>query len=1069
MIEEPPRIESLVEDIPTELAALIRRMMAKDPAQRFATPAEAMVLLQAILDQLKPTGSLPRRRNKLVPMLVMSTAFCLAILAVVLIFGSRKDVSVTEGPGKENDVSVAKRPGEELAVFGPAEGPPVGIPWSDDPQTLVRSFIGHEGQVNGLALAPDARELVTAGWDGTVRVWDVETGNELRRWRAARQQVWGLALSPNGRFVVTSGSGAPQQEHLGAVGEFDPRIWRVHDGSLVGSLPAGKERIVSLAMAHSGKVVYGCGDEEVVRAWSLPHGTILWQQRLYPGFTCTTLTIFPDDRILAVASRDISFLDAATGKVLRRGVGHQLPILKLAFSPDGQHLVSGSVDRTIRLWDSATGLEIQRWPVQRTGVSTLAYSPKGREIAVANGLFFSQPRWYPAGFDNGWRIWSVECCGISRCDGLGETVTAMAFTPDGQHLLTGSVEGSVCLWRLTNAPASASPTNSGDFDQVIHLTKEQMEKWIDGLRPRRMRPIFIYAYEHGGKVLYSGTAVANLDGLRWLVQLSIPKSVYDFKFRSISDRGFGPTWVMEHRADAREGRLIAIWEAGRGYWASWQLVNRDVFFEYIKKMKAENLVPVLIMPYQTEPEQKTSSVFTTSGGRAHVWAVDISAGEFQEFSKKYPADQYRLISLAIYPVNNELRYAAVWRQDADCVPWIYRLDMTYSEFTEAMTKEKARGYRLDRLTTYPRNGEIRFGAVWVRARPYDPDLRRAGTVPAELKPIDDAMIKFMSERDITAGAVAVIKNGRVVMSAGYGNRDSAGLHPTQADTPFRIASLTKPITAAFVRKLIADGKLSEDAPVLPLLKIEPLPGSVVDPRWNKITVRHLLKHQGGWDCNASFDPMFRSLDILKAVGKPGPPTPQDVVRYMLGKPLQFEPGTKSVYSNFGYCLLGRVIETVTGKTYIEAVRSEMLIPMGLTQIDLGRTLPDQRLLEEPEYQDEAQGRSVFAEHKERLVPFPDGAFCLEHMDAHGGLIAPMDQLAKFFAAYMVDGTAARPGTREVLFGSMPGTYSMMLRLPDEVVITAAFNRRCDSSGREYSLIAPMMEDAVKKIARWPSP
>src|SRR5262249_4889644 len=161
------------------------------------------------------------------------------------------------------------------------------------------------------------------------------------------------------------------------------------------------------------------------------------------------------------------------------------------------------------------------------------------------------------------------------------------------------------------------------------------------------------------------------------------------------------------------------------------------------------------------------------------------------------------------------------------------------------------------------------------------------------------MRQFMADRQITAGAVAVARDGHVLMSAGYGNLDADGLKPVQADTPFRIASLSKPITAAAIHKLAADGKVVLDAPVLTLLKIEPPAGVALDPRWRRITVKHLLEHQGGWDRGQQPDPMFRSREIAESLGKPPPASADDVVRYMLGQPLQFDPGTKTVYSNFG--------------------------------------------------------------------------------------------------------------------------------------------------------------------------
>ncbi len=106
----------------------------------------------------------------------------------------------------------------------------------------------------------------------------------------------------------------------------------------------------------------------------------------------------------------------------------------------------------------------------------------------------------------------------------------------------------------------------------------------------------------------------------------------------------------------------------------------------------------------------------------------------------------------------------------------------------------------------------------------------------------------------------------------------------------RIAGLTQPITAAAVKKLIRDGKLTLDTQAFPYLKLKPPHGSNPDPRLIQITVRHLLDHKAGWDAAAAFDPFTRLHVIQQSLHLSRRPRPIDIVRYMLGEPLQFDPG-----------------------------------------------------------------------------------------------------------------------------------------------------------------------------------
>ena len=177
------------------------------------------------------------------------------------------------------------------------------------------------------------------------------------------------------------------------------------------------------------------------------------------------------------------------------------------------------------------------------------------------------------------------------------------------------------------------------------------------------------------------------------------------------------------------------------------------------------------------------------------------------------------------------------------------------------------------------------------------------------------MEQFMSARKVPGGALAVVKDRRLVYARGYGWADREGEEPVKAESLFRIASISKPVTSAAIMRLVEAGKLSLDKHVAELVAVEPVvpEGKKPDPRLQEITIRQCLQHTGGWNRDVSGDPMFRSVDIARAVGAPAPARQEAIIRYMFGQPLDFAPGASYAYSNFGYCLLGRVIEKVTGR------------------------------------------------------------------------------------------------------------------------------------------------------------
>ncbi len=265
-----------------------------------------------------------------------------------------------------------------------------------------------------------------------------------------------------------------------------------------------------------------------------------------------------------------------------------------------------------------------------------------------------------------------------------------------------------------------------------------------------------------------------------------------------------------------------------------------------------------------------------------------------------------------------------------------------------------------------------------------------------------------------------------------------------------------------------------------LLDVQPPPGKTLDPRWHDVTIEHLLNHQGGWDCGRSFDPVFRVAEIAEELGQPGPASPADLLRYVAGQPLQFAPGSKTVYSNFGYVVLGLVIEKVSRQSYLDCVRQEIVGPLGITTVARGRSLPQDRHPREPAYRDAGQGRNVVRSADKELVAAPDGSFCLETISSAGGLIASAPDVARFLAAYQLNGEPVPAGPAEKRgsgegprhwrwqTGSLPGTFTLALERADGVLLVALFNQRTDPSGLDYQTLRGILEQVADRIEQWPA-
>ncbi len=374
-------------------------------------------------------------------------------------------------------------------------------------------------------------------------------------------------------------------------------------------------------------------------------------------------------------------------------------------------------------------------------------------------------------------------------------------------------------------------------------------------------------------------------------------------------------------------------------------------------------------------------------------------------------------------------------------------------------------------------------------------------------PFDRAMEFFMKARQTPGGALAVVKDGRQVYARGYGWADRERQVPVRPETLFRIASISKPFTAVAVLRLIEQGRLDWETKPFGLLKLDPLDGKSGDARLGEITLRQLLQHTAGWDRDKSGDPMFRSRQIARAAGRPSPAPAEAIIRYMLGQPLDFAPGTHYAYSNFGYCVLGRVIERVTGRPYEEWVRQEVLAPAGIGRMRLGESRSIHA--DEAHYYTaaNAQSDSVFEETPGR-VPDPYGSFCLEVMDAHGGWLASAPDLACFAIAldqrpspllkpntlalmdapppppvgrskdgavedsYYGCGWSVRPVKQSGRVnywhnGSLPGTWSLLVRRWDGLSWAVVFNQRSENSRLPDGALDPALHRAADEVRNWP--
>lgn len=396
------------------------------------------------------------------------------------------------------------------------------------------------------------------------------------------------------------------------------------------------------------------------------------------------------------------------------------------------------------------------------------------------------------------------------------------------------------------------------------------------------------------------------------------------------------------------------------------------------------------------------------------------------------------------------------------------------------------------------------------------DVPITGVANARLAPFDEMLVRIVKDNAVPGASAAIARNGKLVYARGFGFADVERKRHVEPHARFRIASVSKPITAAGVMHLVDAGRIHLEDHVVKHIPLRPFlrDDAKLDKRWDTITIRQCLQHTGGWDRDrkGGFDPIGVPARIQRALKINRAPTPDDIVRYMMGQPLDFDPGDKYVYSNLGYLVLGRVIEEVTKQKYEPWIRKTVLAPVGAARMVLGKGLPEHRAAGEVKYYDSKKrtGTCLYPPRVGERVPLPDGADNIEGFEAHGGWVSSAVDLVRFasefdygkksplLSAKAIEEMWARPSgaagfnvkekPRASYYGCgwsvrpigksgrantwhdglIPGTSSLLVRRHDGLNWAVLFNTDANADGKTLSnLVDGPMHEAADEVKTWP--
>lgn len=365
----------------------------------------------------------------------------------------------------------------------------------------------------------------------------------------------------------------------------------------------------------------------------------------------------------------------------------------------------------------------------------------------------------------------------------------------------------------------------------------------------------------------------------------------------------------------------------------------------------------------------------------------------------------------------------------------------------------------------------------------------------ELSALDSVVHRFIEKQGVVGASVGIVKDGQLVYAKGFGYADTDVQQEVAPHHQFRIGSLSKLITTVAIMKLREEGKLSLDDKVFGEEGIlrTPLYQDIKDTkRAYKITVEQLLSHTAGWSKRTYGDPMFIPLKIAEEMNTPAPADLNTIIKFVLSKPIPYQPGTRYDYSNFGFCLLGKVIEAVSGETYEQYVQNNLLAPLSIYGMRLAKNRPEDRFEDEVRYYDLSPNNirpSIYGTGE--VVP-NTYSFNIEALSAAGGWVATPTDLLRFLLSVdglkntpdilsnesllaMIEPATGRPyGWRGASIGgtwwrtgTLAGTSALMKRFENGiswVVLTNTSNRRSNYFNGRFS---NMLQNELATLNEWP--
>ncbi|HEY8037840.1 MAG TPA: serine hydrolase [Methylobacter sp.] len=452
-------------------------------------------------------------------------------------------------------------------------------------------------------------------------------------------------------------------------------------------------------------------------------------------------------------------------------------------------------------------------------------------------------------------------------------------------------------------------------------------------------------------------------GNAWEARHGISEAAYQQAVTDLGAQGYRPTHISVFSL-GDQPLFSAIWEQEKGLiWSASHNLTSDEYQRLFDDMSRRGYRLRCVSGYEMSGEARYACIWDFYAGPAWQARHGLDAWTYQHEFDTLNAQGYRLVQVVGYPIQGTPRFAAIWEQSSGH-GWQARHGIPADNYQTEFDSMVQGGFRLVDVSGYGFGSSSGYTSLWEDASADRPTA----------DPVSELIIPLMQKWAIPGLSLAVARQGMFLSSRCFGYVNPITREIVTPEHRFRIASVTKPITATAIFQLIEQGRLFLTDKIFGT-------GTILGTQFGtlpygfgieEITIQHLLKHTAGGWAKGGNDPMFQSPDLNQS----------DLISWTLDtQPLLYQPGTAWLYSNFGYCLLGRVIEAVTGMPYTAYIQKYVLQPCGITEMTIaGNTAMNRQPFE-----------AMYA-GKDLDAPYE---LLISRMDSHGGWIASPTDLLRF--------------------------------------------------------------------------